>query len=240
MLYVLSLKNETDKKFKNIQQRIEELKKENFKLIDDKVADAQFRSNNYYRKNEFLKPFFDSLDTSYKILRIYLQEEEYISTEDQIFLKEILLNNLPKIGGMNKEDVLTRMGIKRENEIFQGSKLEIAKRLMGGLSLNFMTGGRYSFNYYDIWRKETDLELLPGETTKIMIRLLRNYEFRSNHLEFIPSKRMKIIEPYLGELTVQVPNNLSGNKVYETRFELFDWINRDTITERILISLKKK
>ena len=39
MLYVLSLKNETDKKFKNIQQRIEEVKKENFKLIDDKITE---------------------------------------------------------------------------------------------------------------------------------------------------------------------------------------------------------
>lgn len=204
-------------------------------LWDDKIANYQFLVNVSYR-NSAIKPLrslFDSLDTSYTILRKVIEQQK-IAESDKVYLGNMVLEQIPFQSRMKEKEIFEWLDIKQKGELFQGTIPEIIKRLDKGLNPNFMTH-RNSTNNFDVWEKQEKWNLKPGETTTLMVRLLKNYDLASNQLEFVPTKNMKVIEPYLGEFTVKIPIDTKEGSPYPISFQLYDWIKKDTITEKIIL-----
>lgn len=204
-------------------------------LWDDKIANYQFLVNVTYRNNTIkpLRSLFDSLDTSYTILRKVIDKQE-IAESDKIYLGNMVLRQIPFQSRMKEKEIFKWLDIKQEEELFQGAIPEIIERLDKGLNPNFMTH-RNSTNGFDIWEKQEKWNLKAGHTTTIMIRLLKNHDLGCNQLEFIPTKKLKIIEPYLGELTVIIPIGVKEDSPHPISFQLYDWVKKDTITKKMML-----
>lgn len=199
---------------------------------DDKISDYQFLVNDSYRKSGVVKAFADSLDISYNKVRKFLNEGD-LTEDDKKFLMEFIFVGMQK-AGLTKEEILQRAGSQSPEELFHGTRLEVIKRLDEILNPYFMTNCFYMQDF-DIWEKRDKWNFSPGDTTKLMIRLLKNYNLHSHQLELIPSREMKVIEPYLGELVVIVPEDAPKNKTQQISFKLYDWINQDTIIQEVFL-----
>jgi hypothetical protein len=70
-----------------------------------------------------------------------------------------------------------------------------------------------------------------------MIRLLKNYDMMSNQLDLIPSANLKVLQPYLGELSVIVPQNAPSGAPREFSFKVYDWIEMDTIEQVFILEV---
>jgi hypothetical protein len=219
----------------NRKQKNELVKKEKeiLELWDSKIAEYQFLVNVTFRDSEVRKYFFDRLDNCYKKMRLLLNKKE-LSEIDKKEFTDFIMGEFPEIAGMKKEEILKRLNIENQNQIFNGSNLEIVKRLEKLFNPSFMTKC-VSFKDFDIWEKQENWNLNPGDTTKLMIRLLKNYDLSTNQLEFFPSENLKIIEPYLGELKVIIPKDAKENQTREVSFILYDWIKKDTVIQKIYL-----
>lgn len=213
-------------------EKIKAAETEVFRLWDEKIADYQFQVNVNYRDSEFMKSFFDSLIISYDKLRV-ISSQKGLAEADKSYLRSFILNQMAAKGFITKSEILQRLKVKSVAQMFEGTKLELLQRLESILSPYFMTKCMYSQDY-DIWEQTNNRILHPGDTTVFMIRILKNYDLRSHQLELIPSRGMKIIEPYLGEIEVAIPKN--KNEQIKINFQMYNWLDRDTITQNIYLS----
>ncbi len=220
----------------NREQKEELDKKENevLRLWDDKIAEYQFLVNVTYRDTDRMKDFFDKLDSAYDKLRALLNEKE-LTEFDKKQLKDFILNDFTKTAGMKEEEVFGRLEVEDINQIFVGDNLEIVEKLEKLFNPNFMTKCVY-FQDFDIWEKRENWNLNAGDTTTFMIRLLKNYDLYSHHMELIPSVDLKVIEPYLGELRVVIPEDAKEGESRKLTFQIYDWVNQDTIVQEMYIN----
>ncbi|MBX2930287.1 MAG: hypothetical protein KF852_20820 [Saprospiraceae bacterium] len=219
---------------KKQKERLEEKEAEVLKLWDDKIAEHQFLVNVTYRDSESMKEFFDNLNSSYNKLRQLLNQEE-LTEIDKKQLIDFIINDFTETAGMKKEEVFRRLKVESEDYMFVGDNLEIVKRLERLFNPNFMTKRIY-FQDFDIWEKRENWNLNPGDTTVLMIRLLKNYDLNSHQMELIPSEELKVIEPYLGELTVVTHKGAKESKSREISFKIYDWVRQDTIVQKIYLN----
>lgn len=222
----------------NKKQKEELVKKEKviLKLWDDKIAEYQFLVNVTYRDSEAMKDFFDNLDNCYDKLRKLLHGE-ILSNKDKNEIINFIMTDFTKNAGIKKVDVLSRLKVENSAQIFVGNNLEIVERLERLFNPNFMTKCIY-FQDFDIWEKQEKWNLNEGDTTYLMIRLLKNYDLNSHQTELIPSKDLKVLKPYLGELRVIIPKGAKKDEEREISFQLYDWINQDTIIQKMYLNPK--
>lgn len=218
------------------REQAEELakkEKEVLKLWDDKISEHQFMVNVTYRDADSLKDFFDKLDSAYDKMRGLLHENE-LTEIDKKQLTDFIMNDFTQTAGMKKEEVFNRLAVEDIDQVFAGNNLEIVKKLENLFNPSFMTS-RFYFHDFDIWEKKEEWDLSAGDTTTFMIRLLRNYDLHSHQMELIPSVDLKVTEPYLGELQVIIPKDAKKGELQKFTFQIYDWINRDTIVQEIHI-----
>jgi hypothetical protein len=213
-------------------QKIKDAETEVLRLWDEKIAEYQYLVNVNYRDSEFMKSFFDSLIISYDKLRVISSPKDLVEA-DKKYLRSFIFKQMAAKGFINKAEILPKLKVKSAAQMFEGTKLEQLQRLESILSPYFMTKCMY-FQDYDIWEKTNNRILQPGDTTVFMIRILKNYDLRSHQLELIPSRRMKIVKPYLGELEVAIPK--SENDLIKINFQMYNWLERDTVTQNIYLS----
>ncbi len=220
----------------NREQKEELEKKENevLRLWDDKIAEYQFLVNVTYRDTDRMKDFFNKLDSAYDKLRALLNEKE-LTEFDKKQLKDFILNDFTKTAGMKEEEVFSRLEVEDISQIFVGDNLEIVEKLEKLFNPNFMTKCVY-FQDFDIWEKRENWNLNAGDTTTFMIRLLKNYDLYSHQMELIPSVDLKVIEPYLGELRVVIPEDAKEGESRKLTFQIYDWVNQDTIVQEMYIN----
>lgn len=229
LTYLLLLNHELSKGLAKAESGI-------FKLWDDKIADYQFNVNVTYRYSETKKPFFDSLDMCYNQLRLLTNQND-LSNSDKQYLKSFVEQQMSSTTGISKAEILKRMGIASIDEAFNGSSLETIERFDRMLNPNFMSSHIFLPDF-DIWEKKDGIDLKPGDTTIFMIRLLKNYDLNSHQTEFVLSDKLKVVEPYLGELTVIIPVTAKKGSYHKTEFNLYNWIDRDTVTQGISFEIK--
>ena len=217
----------------NNRQKKELVKKEKevLELWDSKIAEHQYLLNTKYHNSEWMKGFFDKLDNCYDKLRRLLNQED-LSNEDKNQVIDFIMSDFPKNVGIKKRDVLEKLQVKNIDQVFIGANLEIVKRLENLLNPRFISSHAY-IQDFDIWEKRENLNLKAGDTTFLMIRLLRNYDLNSHQMELIESDDLKVIEPYLGELRVIVSKDAKRGDEKEISYELYDWIIQDTIVQNI-------
>lgn len=213
-------------------QKIKAAEAEVFRLWDEKIADHQFQVNVNYRDSEFKKSFFDSLMVSYNQLRMISNQKD-LGEFEKNYLRSFIFNRMTTMGFISKAEILERLKIKSEAQMFVGSKLELLQRLESILNPYFMTKCMYNQDF-DIWKKPGGGCLVPGDTTVFMIRILKNYDFHSHELELISSSEMKTVKPYLGEIKAVIPQNERSE--IHLKFQMYNWLNRDTITQNIYLS----
>lgn len=221
---------------KNNNQKKELVKQENEinKFWEDKIAEYQFIVNLTYRDINKRNKFFDKLNNCYNLLRELLNKHELTETErkqitDFIFLDYIEFGHIPK------EDLLKRLNVENQNQIYDGSKLEIVQRLDKVLNPYFMSGHDY-IDDFDIWEKQDNFTYNNGDTLTFMVRLLRNHNLNSHQIEFIPSEELTVLKSNLGELRIIVPEKLKKGNPLEVKFMVYDWIRRDTILKKIYMN----
>jgi hypothetical protein len=223
--------------FINIKQKRELIKKEKkiLKIWDDKIAEYQFIINATYRDSDIMKDFFEKLNHCYEIMRKMLIQEK-LTKNHKNELIEFILTDFTNTAGIKKEEVFDRLEIDEIENLFVGDNLETVEKLDKLLNPNFMTG-RIDYQDFDMWEKREDMDFRPGDTTVFMIRLLKNYSQNKHQIELIPSKNLKVIEPYLGELRVIIPKNAVKGELEKVSFKTYDWVNRDTIVEDLYLTV---
>ena len=213
-------------------EKIKAAEAEMFRLWDEKIADYQFKVNVNYRDSEFMKSFFDSLIVSYDKLRVITSQND-LSEADKNYLQAFIFNQMAAKGHISKAEILQRLKVESADQMFESPKLELLQKLETILSPYVMCKSMY-IQDYDIWEQTNNRVLHPGDTTIFMIRILKNYDLHSHQLELIPSNGLKIIEPYLGEIKVAIPKN--ENDLIKINFKMYNWLERDTITQNINLS----
>lgn len=216
---------ELKKKDAELQQKNEELNT----MWDDQLAVYQWTINDLYRSEKWENHLFDSLDHCFKILRLSINEPSF-KLKDKEYLVDFMMERLTKIGHRKKDKILKTLEVESVDHIFTGTNTEIIRRTTRVLNPYFMTKC-ISFTDYDMWEKKDHWNFSPGDTMTVMLRLLKNYDSYSHNLEFIPGENVKVIEPYLGEIFVAVPENAQKGTKYKMNFKLYDWIKRDTVEE---------
>jgi hypothetical protein len=207
-----------------------------YSLWDEKIAAYQFNVNITFRYSETRKGFFDSLDICYNKLRVLTKQGD-LTEHDKQYLTNFVHQQMPNGTGISQALICERLGVNSFEAAFNGSRQKIIERFDRVLNPNFMTKCRF-FQDFDIWEKRERLGLMPGDTTVFMIRLLKNYDLNSHQTELIPSKNLKVIKPYLGELTVVVPIFAKKGDYHKTSFEIYNWIDRDTVTQEISMEIE--
>jgi hypothetical protein len=217
--------------YTNYQQK-QALAKQEAELVrlwDDKIAAYQFTVNLNYRTEQRPDTFFNKLDTVYQKLRGLLQRDR-LSAAAQQQIHDFLAQDFPENAGITHAEILDKLQVKQLEQAFVGDKLDIVKRIATLLDPIFMVKCKYMLDF-DIWEKRNDWHLSPGDTTTIMIRLLKNYDIMSHQLELIPSTNLKVLQPYLGELSVIVPQNAQSGTPMKYSFKACDWTKKDTIEQ---------
>lgn len=205
-------------------------------LIDSKIADYQFQFNTNYRGIMWEDSFFDSLNNCFEILRTYLPETNIPDT-DQLYLEGFMLDRLSDRLGYDETDILRITNLESIDSIFLGSNLHVVDKVLEVLNPYFLTKCFY-YTDFDIWQFNQSWNLQPGDTTEFMIRLLKNYDYLQNQLEFVETENLEVIEPYLGKLKVVIPDDINERRVYDMNVSFYDWIKKDTIITTIGIDLK--
>lgn len=226
----------------NKLQKEELLNKETeiLKLLDDKIAEYQFRVNIKYSNSGGLRDVFERLDDIYEKLRFFLKGKEFTETDKNEMIN-YLMNDFAKISGflsskgeVDRKFIFEVLGVENEYQIFEGDRIRIVEKLLKLINPSVFSGRDY-YSDFDFWEKKESWQLEPGDTTILMIRALKNFSIGSNQLELIENSDLKLIEPNLGELRVVIPMNAEKDKPRVVNFKTYDWINQDTLNQIIIL-----
>ena len=194
-----------------------------------------------YGNSVGLREIFERLDDIYEKLRNFLKGKELTETDKNEMIN-YLMNDFAKTSGFRSSKgnvdnklIFETLGVENEHQIFEGERVQIVEKLLKLFNPSIFSGPDY-YDEFDFWEKKENWQLNPGDTTVLMIRLLKNFNIRSHQVELIESSELKVIEPYLGELKVVIPVNAEKDKLRIANFKTYNWITQDTISQKIFFN----
>ena len=220
---------------KKQRERLDELDRKTSVLWFEKLADYQYLSNTTYRDlpQASMNNFLDSLNGSLDLM-MKLSFHEELSAEDKDYISGYLFSTLSTFNS-DETEVLELLEISHREELYVGTDFEILERLERVINPYLMTRCK-EFQNFDIYEKQDSWEFGPGDTLRLMVRLLSNYSLQSHETELVPSSSLELVNPYFGEITHVVPADFQKGGWLPITFQTYDWISRDTVEQSVILT----